>query len=205
MTAPIKRQHAGWFPSRHRAASMLYAARGTLIGAMLAGGLAGLGFSLWQWAGINRDNHLISRLNAGEDAGASAKTDEVLLARAAFLLNRDRFDDAQAVLDRAKASASPPALSRMLYNQANANVRRAFAFIESSKLDQAIPVTKLAKDAYQEALRLEPQSWNAKHNYDVAARLMRDFPGYEQEGEEVPPDAEVKLWTDLPGVPQGAP
>ncbi len=183
----------------------LRAARGTLIMALLAGSLAVLAYSLWQLHSLNRQNAQITALASGEDAGGNASAGEVLLARAAFLAARDRFDDAQAVVDAAKATASPQTLSRMLYNQANTNVRRAFAAIEGGKADAAIPLTKLAKDAYREALRLDPQAWNAKYNYDVASRLMRDFPGYEQDGEEVPPESEVKLWTDLPGVPQGAP
>lgn len=183
----------------------LRAARGTLIVALLLGSLAVLAYSLWQLYSLNRQNAQITALASGEDAGADANAGEVQLARASFLASRDRFDDAQAVVDAAKPTASPHTLSRMLYNQANTNVRRAFAAIEGGKADAAIPLTKLAKDAYREALRLDPQAWNAKYNYDVASRLMRDFPGYEQDCEEVPPESEVKLWTDLPGVPQGAP
>ncbi|MDO9381765.1 MAG: hypothetical protein Q7T86_02785 [Hyphomicrobiaceae bacterium] len=183
----------------------LRAARGSLIVALLLGSLAMLAYSLWQLYELNWQNAQITALASGEDAGANASAGEVQLARAAFLAARNRFDDAQAVVDAAKLTAKPHTLSRMLYNQANTNVRRAFAAIEAGKADAAIPLTKLAKDAYREALRLDPQAWNAKYNYDVASRLMRDFPGHEQDGEEVPPESEVKLWTDLPGVPQGAP
>lgn len=180
-------------------------AREPLIVGLLATSLAALATSLWHLSNLNRQNSLISAIQAGQDVGADSRHDHVQLARAAFLIARDRFDDAQAALDAAKPTARPHVLSAMLYNQANANVRRAFSAIESGKPDAAIPLIKLAKDAYREALRLKPMAWNAKHNYDVATRLMRDFPGFEQDGEEVPPDAEVKLWTDLPGVPQGAP
>lgn len=179
--------------------------RGPLIVALLIGSLAALAFFLCQLHDLNRQNADIAALQAGEDAGASASSGEVRLARASFLIARDRFDEAQAVVDAAKPTASPHVMSRMLYNQGNADVRRAFAAIEGGKHDAAIPLTKLAKDAYREALRLDPMFWNAKHNYDVATRLMRDFPGYEQEGEETPPETDAKLWTDLPGVPQGAP
>jgi mxaK protein len=183
----------------------LRAARGTLIVTLLIGSLAALAYSLALLYSLNRQNAQITALASGEDVGANASAGEVQLARAALLASRDRFDDAQAIVDAAKPTATPHTLSRMLYNQANTNVRRAFAAIEAGKADAAVPLTKLAKDAYREALRLDPASWNAKHNYDVAARLMRDFPGHEQDGEEVPPESDVKLWTDLPGVPQGAP
>ena len=65
--------------------------------------------------------------------------------------------------------------------------------------------TRLAKDDYRLALRLDPTAWDIKFNFDVAMRIVRDFPGYEQEGEDVPPDAPKRLWTDLPGVPKGLP
>jgi mxaK protein len=77
--------------------------------------------------------------------------------------------------------------------------------IEGGALDKAIPLTKLAKDDYRRALSLDPDFWDAKFNFDVAMRLVRDLPGYEQEGEEAPPDAKTRLWTDLPGVPRGLP
>lgn len=183
----------------------LLRARGPAIITLLACSAAALGYFLWQLHVLNRQNADISALLAGEDVGQASQGGEVRLARASFLLARDRFDDAQAAVDAAKPSAEPTVMARMLYNQANANMRRGFAAIEGGKPDAAIPLTKLAKEAYREALRLDPMFWNAKYNYDVAARLMRDFPGYEQEGEDVPPEAEVKLWTDLPGTPQGAP
>ena len=66
-------------------------------------------------------------------------------------------------------------------------------------------LTQLAKDEYRLALRLDPSNWDIKHNLDVAMRLVRDFPGYEGEAEEVPEDAPKNLWTDLPGVPRGLP
>ncbi len=36
-------------------------------------------------------------------------------------------------------------------------------------------------------------------------RLVRDFPQLDVEGEEIPPEAAKKLWTDLPGLPRGLP
>lgn len=179
--------------------------RGLLIAALLTVSVLTLCYSMWTLHRINQQNTAIAALQSGDDAALQTGSGAVALARMNFLIARDRFDEAQAVVDAAKSTSTPHVLSRMLYNQANANVRRAFAAVEASKADAAIPLIKLAKDSYREALRLDPQFWNAKHNFDVATRLMRDFPGYEQEGEEVPPDAEVKLWTDLPGVPQGAP
>lgn len=206
MTLHVKPQHAAWPRMRDAVVAWLRRMRGPLVVAFLAAAVLALATSIWQWHRLARDNAAITALHAGDDpTPRSGESGEVALARVNALLQRDRFDDAQAAIDAARPTASSSVMARMLYNQANANVRRAFAAIEASKPDVAIPLTRLAKDAYREALRLEPMAWNAKHNYDVATRLMRDFPGHEQDGEEVPPEAEVKLWTDLPGVPQGAP
>jgi mxaK protein len=189
-----------------RSYAWLYRVRGALLSALLGASLLALAASLWHWHRLSQDNAAIAALQAGADPMArGGEAGEVKLARVNALLMRDRFDDAQAAIDAARPIATPEVMARMLYNQANANVRRAFAAIEAAKPDAAIPLTRLAKDAYREALRLQPMAWDAKHNYDVATRLLRDFPGHEQDGEEVPPEAEVKLWTDLPGVPQGGP
>ena len=163
-----------------------------------------LGYAVWRYLEARNQNEIIAQIKAGTDTGKTDGHGQVQLARLNFLLARDRFDEAQAVVDAARARVEADVLADMLYNQANANIRRAFAAIEQAKPDAAIPLTKLAKDNYREALRLNPEFWNAKHNFDVASRLMRDFPGYEQDGEDQP-EAETKLWTDLPGVPRGSP
>ena len=63
----------------------------------------------------------------------------------------------------------------------------------------------LAKAEYRNALRIDPQNWNAKYNLDVAMRLVRDLPQAVGEDEEKPLETPEKLWTDLPGVPKGLP
>lgn len=178
--------------------------RGPSLAAALIASVAILGYFLWHLRDATDQNALISQIEAGADTGKTDGHGEVRLSRLNFLLERDRFDEAQAVVDSARSSVAPDILARMLYNQANSNIRRAFAAIEQAKPDAAIPLTKLAKDNYREVLRLNPTYWDAKHNFDVASRLMRDFPGYEQDGEDQP-EGDTKLWTDLPGVPRGSP
>ncbi|WP_072396223.1 hypothetical protein [Hyphomicrobium sp. CS1GBMeth3] len=156
---------------------------------------------------VRRDNDTIAALKAGDDVSVDPRSasDEVLLARAAFLLQRDRDEEAQQVLDASSGMADPKLRARLLYNHANARIREAIAAVSRGDHDKAIPATRLAKDEYRLALRLDPGAWDIKHNYDVAMRIVRDFPGGETEGEEIPPDAPKRLWTDLPGVPRGLP
>lgn len=166
--------------------------------------LAGL---TWRIAQIGRDNAIISALHAGDDVpiDTSSASGEVLFARSAFLLARDRREEAQAILDASSRIPNRALRARLVYNHANARIRDAITAVSRGDADKAIPLTRLAKDEYRLALRLDPQAWDIKFNFDVAMRMVRDFPGYEKEGEEVPPDAPTRLWTDLPGVPKGLP
>lgn len=161
----------------------------------------------WRAVETARDNATIQAIAGGADVAIDPKrsSGEVIVARSRYLLDRDRGEDAQTLLDAASTHMAPEPLSRLLYNHANWRVRAAMSAIEGGALDKAIPLTKLAKDDYRRALSLKADFWDAKFNFDVAMRLVRDLPGYEQEGEEAPPDAKTRLWTDLPGVPRGLP
>lgn len=177
-----------------------------LVAALVAS-VAALAVLTWRIYEVRRDNATIAALKAGDDIPVDLRTasGEVLMARSAFLLARDRREDAQTLLDSSSGMTDPKLRARLLYNHANARVRDAISAVERGQADKAIPLTRLAKDEYRLALRLDPDGWDIKHNYDVAMRIVRDFPGYEKEGEEVPPDAPKRLWTDLPGVPKGLP
>lgn len=177
------------------------------IGIALAASVAMLAVLTWQIYEARRDNATIAALKAGEDIAVDLRkaSGEVLFARSEFLLARDRREEAQVLLDASSTIADPKLRARLLANHANARIRDAIAFVERGDQDKAIPLTRLAKDEYRLALRLDPDAWDVKYNFDVAMRIVRDFPGYEQEGEDMPPDAPKRLWTDLPGVPKGLP
>ncbi len=198
--SPIRRLFEGM-------ATLWRKARTAALAIALVASLATLATLTWRIRDIHSDNALITALAAGDDIAVTprAASDEVLIARSAFLLARDRRDEAQALLDVSSAMTDPKLRARLLYNHANARIRDAIAAVERGNTDAAVPITRLAKDEYRLALRLDPAAWDIKYNFDVAMRIVRDFPGYETEGEEPPPDAPTKLWTDLPGVPKGLP
>ncbi|HRN83453.1 MAG TPA: hypothetical protein PK857_01425 [Hyphomicrobium sp.] len=182
--------------------------RTILLTAGLAVAVVALAALTWRVYQIDRDNATIAALAAGDDVEIDLATasDEVVFARSRYLLYRERREEAQTVLDLGGSRVANPSLrARLLYNHANARIRDAVTAIEKGDPARAIPLTQLAKDEYRLALRLDPYNWDIKHNYDVAMRLVRDFPGYEGEAEEVPEDAPKNLWTDLPGVPRGLP
>ena len=198
--SPIRRLFEGM-------ATLWRKTRTAALAIALVASLATLATLTWRIRDIHSDNALITALAAGDDIAVTprAASDEVLIARSALLLARDRRDEAQALLDVSSAMTDPKLRARLLYNHANARIRDAIAAVERGNTDAAVPITRLAKDEYRLALRLDPAAWDIKYNFDVAMRIVRDFPGYETEGEEPPPDAPTKLWTDLPGVPKGLP
>lgn len=181
--------------------------RTAALATALVAAIVALGMLSWRVYDIGRDNATIAALKQGDDIPVDARkaSDEVLVARSHYLLNRDRWEEAQSLLDSSSVISDPRLRARLLYNHANARIREAIEAVGRSNLDKAIPLTRLAKDEYRLALRLDPTAWDIKYNFDVAMRIVRDFPGYEQEGEDVPPDAPTRLWTDLPGVPKGLP
>jgi len=154
-----------------------------------------------------RTNAVIERLRAGADVpvDAASAPPGLLEARAAFLLRRNRIEEAQPLLDQAAVRADAATQVRMLYNMANTRMRAAIVAIEKGNFDKAIPLVTLAKSEYRNALRHDPVYWDAKYNLDIAMRLVRDLPQAVGEDEEKPLETPEKLWTDLPGAPKGLP
>lgn len=181
--------------------------RTTALALALVAAVSVLAALTWRIVEVRRDNAIIEALKAGDDILVDPRTaaGEVLIARSKFLLERDRREEAQALLDSSSSVTDAKLRARLIYNRANARIRDAIAAVERADHDKAIPLTNLAKDEYRLALRLDPTAWDIKYNFDVAMRIVRDFPGYEQEGEDVSPDAPKRLWTDLPGIPKGLP
>lgn len=160
-----------------------------------------LGLRVWQQT---RDNAAIRSLAGGRDAAPAPGADpRVAHARALFMAWRDRIPEAEA---QGPALAHAPAALRAEYHYAigNARLRAGFAAIEANRIDDATAQVNLAKAAYRQALRARPDHYDAKVNLDLAMRLVRDLPRDGQDGDDSDTRPE-RLWTDLPGLPRGAP
>ncbi|TSJ63160.1 hypothetical protein FO470_09350 [Starkeya sp. 3C] len=154
----------------------------------------------------HRDNALIASLATGHDLAASPDDPaELRFARLFFLATRDRLDETQPLLNRLATDTDRRLAVAALYDMANARLRIAIDHLGSNRIDPAVPLVRLAKEGYRRALVLDPGFWDAKYNLDVAMRLVRDFPQIDVDGEEMPPEAAKRLWTDLPGLPKGLP
>ncbi|MFD1702449.1 hypothetical protein ACFSCV_05455 [Methylopila henanensis] len=183
----------------------LGALRSLLPPALALAALVALGYAGWRLYEQRQERAYIQALAANRDVQpADDATAAALFARAHYLLARDRIDEAQGLVGRITERGSPAVVARFHYDVGNARTRRAIAAIEATKIDVAIPEVRLAKESYREALRADPELWDARFNLDVVMRLVRDFPEVER-GEEETKAQPKKLWTDLPGLPRGLP
>lgn len=151
------------------------------------------------------ENRTIAELKAGGDIAVSPRgVPEVLLARIEYLLDHDRVDEVQPFVEGLDKSGSKAMRVAAHYDLANGRLRQGFEEISASHLDKAGPYVELARQEYRRTLALEPLQWDAKFNLDVASRLVRDFPAFERTmGDTV--KQQKKLWTDVPGKPEGLP
>uniref|UniRef100_Q07LW7 MxaK protein n=1 Tax=Rhodopseudomonas palustris (strain BisA53) TaxID=316055 RepID=Q07LW7_RHOP5 len=203
-TMRLRVRHLG-----HAVWTALRAARGGLLLFVLVAALAGAATLIAAMIQTGRRNAVIAQLAEGRDVAVDPATapDALLLARHHFLIVHDRLDDAQIFAEIAMPRTAPQVRAQLLYNLGNARVRQAFAYIENADLDRAASAIGLAKANFRQALGLEPQNWNLKHNLDVAQRLVRDLPrDAASDDDEPPPSDKAKpLWSDLPGLPRGLP
>ncbi|VFU08496.1 MxaK protein [Methylocella tundrae] len=130
---------------------------------------------------------------------------EILLARIEFLLGHDRVDEIQPYVEALDKTGSDALKAIAHYDFANGRLRQAFELLTQGKLDAAGPFVVLSRQEYRRALALAPGDWDAKFNLDVASRLIRDFPAFRRTiGDAVKTDRK-KIWTDIPGKPEGLP
>lgn len=182
--------------------------RGVLLLSVLCVCLAALAWQslkLWRAA---RDNRMIADLATGIDREtAVGAPPEALLARANFLLGQSRLEEAQAVGDMPALRAAPAIRAAIYYNLANARIRQALPMLSRRQTDRALSMISLANEEYRQALRLAPNDWNIRYNFDFAMRMVNEAPRVqlEQEGELERRPSRKQNWTDLPSLPKGLP
>jgi len=134
---------------------------------------------------------------------------ELQLAYANYLYGKRRYDQTLAVLSRivdlgAEVDDSGRLQARLRYNLGNLYLSQALAEIETGRLNQAVPLLTLAKQAYRQALAADDGFWDAKFNLETAMRLL---PELDRISPATDDDAArpSELWTSLPGFPRGLP
>lgn len=161
------------------------------------------GFALWiRDAGRNRT---IDDLTHNHDIPVSQDgAPKLIFARAYFLITHRRLDAAQTLVSLFDLRGSDKERAALHYDLGNARLLAAFEKIDSANYDAAGALVGLAEEDYIEAMRLNPDLWDARYNFDVAARLVRKYPSFVNT-----PDPQRQgprpIWTELPNVPRGEP
>lgn len=189
----------GRLTARHRDGLTTVILVALLLGAVTFAALS-LSDLLWRRA-VNDD---IRTLAAGREVAVGDEAPaRLLVARAKFLLDRDRIEEAEALAPRIAGTTDAPAMADFAHDLGNARLRAAFRRIGDNDITGATPLVRLAKEDYAQALRIDPDRWDSKYNLDMASRLVRMFPRAAQE--EVPGERPRNIWTDMPGLPRGLP
>jgi mxaK protein len=157
------------------------------------------------WAVNAARNRTIAALMDNHDVTvANDSAPEVLFARAYFLMTHARLDEAQLFVSMLDIRGSERMRADLHYDMANGRLKLAFDKIEAGDFNAAAALVALAREDYREALRLDPGGWNTRFNFDVASRLVREYPTF-----GFTPDERRRgprpLWTELPNTPRGEP
>ncbi|CAA2137864.1 hypothetical protein [Hyphomicrobium sp. ghe19] len=180
--------------------------RGPVIWILAAASVIWFGHAVSELTGAQRSNDDIRQLIARRDVPIDVKRahPQEILARINESVRRDHIEDAQSILSISGPTLPPAVKAAALYNIANARTRLAAESVRKGDIDSAVAVINLAKSEYRLALKLDSGNWDARHNLDVAMRVVRDLPQGDNP-DLSSPDAPKKLWTDLPGIPKGLP
>ncbi len=92
----------------------------------------------------------------------------------------------EPALQRYRALQTDPSVGQAArFNGANVLMRQAVGVRAGPQPGQAIALIELAKEAYRDVLRADPQHWAARYNLERAQRLLADP---DESVDEAPPD-----------------
>jgi mxaK protein len=182
------RRRAQWLAASALAAGLLLASHG--------------GARLWQQ---KSENAAIAALAAGRDVpvgdGAPAL---VLAARARFLIEKGRIDEARAIAEHMNTPDRATVRASVLYALGNEHLRQAVQIFMLVPLRQVRPLVNAAKAEYRQALQLDPDNWDCRYNFAIASGLI-----HEKEESKAMLGAQMShdraAWPDIPGAPNGMP
>ncbi|SJM90299.1 MxaK protein [Crenothrix polyspora] len=163
-------------------------------------------YCLYTWHGLNVENATIQQLLSGQDVAVEqvVAKPQIRLARACYLKQKKRYDEALATLSAIMAVGDSALQAKVRYNLGNIYLEQAVVSVENNDTSRAMPLVMLAKQAYRQALALDSQFWDAKYNLEVAMRLLPEMERLDLENED-PKQQKAELWTTVPGFPRGLP
>lgn len=179
-----------------------------LLALAVALGLVWAGWAALQWRATDRAAEELAQLVAGQDLATVERGDappEVRLGRAFYLARTGQEQEAEDLLDYLATHGEYEVRRLAYFNLGNLRLREALAKLEAGAPDQATPLVDMAKSSYREALVLNPDFWDAKYNLELAMRLLPEMDRVSNGEDELPPEAQKKIWTGVPGFPRGLP
>jgi len=179
-----------------------------LLWLTLAAGLSATLYGAADLYRIHENNALIARLVSGRDVEVEPVIGgpfELRLARAYYLKNKHRYDEALATLSLVIDQGDARRRARNRYNLGNLYLEQAIAQAEAMNINAAMPLAGLAKQAYRQSLALDSRQWDAKYNLEAAMRLLPEMDKISPEDEDETVQQKTQLWTTVPGFPRGLP
>lgn len=179
-----------------------------IVWALLLASVMLTAHQMWSLYRIHLENQWMAELSAGHDLAIDklvSSTAEVRLARAVYLRQRQRYDEALDTLSLIVGQGDSRLQAKSRYNLGNVYLAQVMAEVEAGRINQAVPLLTLAKQAYRQALALDSGFWDAKYNLEVAMSLLPEF---DRISPTEPDDDAAKpsqLWTSVPGFPRGLP
>lgn len=127
------------------------------------------GLSLRQHQGYNK------AIRAGDYLAASKFLgDHGAFALAYSEQQNGRYQQARVIYDQLEHSEHKQVQLNALYNLGNTYLEQALSVDMETDADIALPLIELAKVSYRDALRLDPNHWDARYNLERALTLTPD-------------------------------
>lgn len=184
------------------------ALRHQMIWAVFLGSLLLAALQLSAVYRIHRENQWLAELRSGQDVAIDnimTAAPELRLGRAIYLKQKQRYDEALETLSLVVEQGGRTLQVQSRYNLGNLYLTQAMSEVDAGRINQAIPLLTLAKQAYRQAQKLDSRFWDAKYNLELAMKLLPEF---DRISPAEPDDDAAKpsqLWTTVPGFPRGLP
>jgi mxaK protein len=178
----------------------------TLFATLAAIGAMALAWNAWQWQAARDAQAVVQAAfgapvpeGAASAAGQRNGDARVLIVQASALRAQGRHDDAVRILQALAARGDLGAASAQVvrFNLGNELIALALQHNTKGDEDRAMTLVELAKQRYREVLRSQPQHWDARHNLDIALRLV---PETEPPSPDEKPTNIQRIQVDLRGI-----
>ncbi len=157
--------------------------------ALLAAVVATSGLRLMQ---AERVNQAIAR--AAVPAAADRDVAQARFAQALALGAAGRYEPALRAHKALALAERGPLREAALYNLGNLHLREA---LKPGRMtpDTTSPLVELAKQSYRDALRADPDDWDARYNLERALQLAPEVDADARDAGDPEPDKEITITT----------